>query len=92
MCWAVQAMTPPADSSNMKTKKAEEISFKRGYFMAVANLMQLHDASVIAVDVLRAYGPVDLRGIDENDRRILRPLIAELKRQAFTTEGTGGMR
>lgn len=59
----------------------EQLEFKRGYFLAVANIMQTHDASVIAVDVLRAYGHVDLRGIDEHDKNILRPLIAELKRQ-----------
>lgn len=60
----------------------EELEFKRGYFLAVANIMQTHGEDVIAIDVLRAYGPVDLVGIDSYDKTILRPLIAELKRQA----------
>jgi hypothetical protein len=61
--------------------KKEALEFKRGYFMAVANLMQLHDADVIAGDVLSAYGHVDLKGIDEHDRKLLRPLIREIKRR-----------
>lgn len=61
-------------------RMTENMEFKRGYFLAVANLVRMYDASTIAGHVLGAYGQLDLAGIDEQDRRVLRPIIAELKR------------
>lgn len=58
----------------------DSMEFKRGYFLAVANIARMYDAPTIAEHVLGAYGQLDLTGIDEEDRKVLRPIIAELKR------------
>ena len=63
------------------TKEQElELEFRRGYYLATANIMRTHDADVIAADVLHSYGKPDLKGIDPLEIKILKPIIAELRR------------
>jgi hypothetical protein len=57
-----------------------DIAFRQGYYLAVATLMRQHDQEVMARDLLKAYGGVDFRGIDPMERKILKPIAAEIKR------------
>lgn len=58
-----------------------ELAMRRGYYLAVANLMRLHDQDVMARDVLRQYGKVDFKGIDPLEIEILKPIYAEMRRR-----------
>ena len=64
----------PIDEDRLDTE------FRRGYYMAVANLMRLHDCDVLARDTLAAYGKFDARGIAHCDLKVLRRLARETKR------------
>jgi hypothetical protein len=57
------------------------IEFKRGYYLAVANIILTHGESVIAEDVLKNYGKVDFKGIDPYDIEVLKPIAAEIARK-----------
>lgn len=46
-----------------------DTEFRRGYYLAVAELVRRHDEPTIAADLLVQYGPVDLSGIDREDAR-----------------------
>lgn len=56
------------------------LEFKRGYYIAVANMVRLHRCEVEARDTLEAYGKIDFVGIDPYDVKTLKPLAAESKR------------
>lgn len=56
-----------------------DLEFRRGYYIAVANIMRTHGADVIAKDVLRGYGNVDFEGIDPYDVKVLQPLADDIK-------------
>ena len=69
----------------MTAKKLEaklESAFRRGYYLATANIMRTHDQDVIAEDVLRQYGAVNFRGIDPMEIKILKPIAAEMRRKS----------
>jgi hypothetical protein len=63
------------------SKRSGSKDFRNGYYCAVATLIQTHGEHVQAEDVLRAYGPVDMRGVDEFDAKLLRPVVAEIRRK-----------
>lgn len=48
-------------------------AFRQGYYCAVASLKRMHDSG-LEEELLRAYGKVDLTGIDEYDAVIIRKL------------------
>jgi hypothetical protein len=62
-------------------KRSRSKDFRNGYYCAVATLIITHDAHVQAEDVLRAYGPIDMCGVDEFDAKMLRPVVAEIRRK-----------
>lgn len=68
----------------MNNESNLELEFRRGYYLAVANILRTHGATQIAEDVLKAYGPVDLKGIDPMEVKLLKPIAKELKRKATT--------
>jgi hypothetical protein len=57
-----------------------ELEFRRGYYLAVANLMRLHGSEVEARDTLSNYGKFNPEGIEEYDLKVLRPLAKEIER------------
>lgn len=61
--------------------KQAELEFRRGYYLATANIMRTHGQDVIAMDVLRQYGNVNFSGIDPMEVKILKPLAREIRRQ-----------
>lgn len=63
------------------------VEFKRGYYMAVANLIRQHDQPVMARDVLSAYGNVSFKGIDRMDVATLKPIAAEIRRTEKLLKG-----
>lgn len=66
----------------MTHKDELALEFRRGYYLATANILTLHGADVAAQDVLKAYGAVDFDGIDPYDRAKLQPIADELNRKA----------
>lgn len=54
----------------------DELSFRRGYYVAVAELIRTHDQPTIACDLLRQFGAINFDGIDEYDRTALEAAIA----------------
>ena len=64
------------------SKATPELEFRRGYYLATANLMKMHGQSTMAQDLLRNYGAVNFRGIDAIDVDVLRPIAAEIRRKA----------
>lgn len=53
-----------------------ETNLRRGYYLAVANLVRLYDQPSMVADLLKQYGPVDWSGIDEMDRTVLEPHLS----------------
>jgi hypothetical protein len=66
----------------MTNEQDAELEFRKGYYLATANILRTHDQSVIAEDVLKAYGAVDFKGIDPMEIKLLKPIAAELKRKS----------
>lgn len=61
-----------------------ETAFRQGYYLAVANLMRMHDQETMAVDVLRQMalnGKPEWGGIDPYDKKELVPIFKELRRR-----------
>lgn len=61
----------------------DELSFRRGYYLAVANLVRMHDQPTIAAELLDEFGPLNLDGIDEFDIHTfeISRVIEEVKRR-----------
>ncbi len=59
--------------------------FNRGYLIATANIVHLHNEDCIAADVLRELGEsegiIKRLGMDDYDAKILRKLFREIKRR-----------
>jgi hypothetical protein len=67
----------------MTREQQIETAFRQGYYLAVANLMRMHDQEVMAVDVLRQIEPTgraNWNGIDPYDRKDLTPIFKEIRR------------
>lgn len=64
----------------MTKEKQSEVEFRRGYYLAVANLMRLHGCEVQARDTLMNYGGFNPEGIEEYDLDVLCPLAKEAAR------------
>lgn len=64
----------------MNMEQKLELEFRRGYYLAVANLMRLHGCDVEARETLSQYGHFNPEGIEEYDLKILRPLAKEIER------------
>jgi hypothetical protein len=62
--------------------KRDEAQFERGYVCAVAEIIRTHDEGVVAKDVLRGMLPINWRNIDEYDRKALKDVRADLRREA----------
>ena len=65
-------------------EQTTEIAFRQGYYLAVANLMRLHDQEIMAVDVMRQIEPdgrARWRGIDPYERKTLAPIFREIRRR-----------
>lgn len=65
----------------MKATRARQeqdaLLFRQGYYLAVANLMRMHDQPTIAADLLRNFGKLDLSGIDQHDADVLKQFVNE---------------
>ena len=55
--------------------KNNDLDFRRGYYMAVAEIVRQFDEPTLAYSILRSYGELDFRGIDEADVVVLRRLV-----------------
>lgn len=70
----------------MTETKAEKRAFQAGYLIAVANIVNLHDETVIAEDVLNELGicrsTMERMGLSDYDRKPLRKLFREIERKA----------
>ena len=53
----------------------DELWFRRGYYMAVANIMRMRDEPTIAAEVLTGYGGINLDGIDDADLPYINQVI-----------------
>lgn len=51
-------------------KRVSDISFKQGYYCAVANLKSMHDTG-LEKELLRAYGSINFDDIEEHDVKAL---------------------
>jgi hypothetical protein len=70
--------------NHMTHEQQIETAFRQGYYLAVANLMRMHDQEAMAVDVLRQIEPsgrANWKGIDLYDRKTLTPVFKELRRR-----------
>lgn len=54
-----------------------ERDFRRGFYLAAAEVVRTHDQPTIAADLLRIFGPVNFDGIDGYDREVLEPIAVE---------------
>jgi hypothetical protein len=66
----------------VKVNKHESAQFERGYVCAVAEIIRTHGEDVVAKDVLRGILPINWRNIDEYDRKTLKDVRADLRREA----------
>ena len=57
------------------------LDFKRGYYLAVSNLVSMRGISSQTVELLRNYGPVDMRGIGAYDREVLAPVVKIIRQE-----------
>lgn len=58
-----------------KRRTEWERGFTDGYICAVANIIRTHDFPVVAKDVLKQFGKVDLRKVNKEDREIIKTLV-----------------
>jgi len=64
------------------TKEQElELEFRRGYYLACANIMRTHHCDMTTGDVFKQYGKPNFKGIDPMEIKILKPIAAELRRK-----------
>ena len=52
--------------------KAWNKGFRDGYFCAVANILRTHGEDVVARDVLRGFGAVDIENLNPDDFEVLK--------------------
>ena len=65
----------------MKKESKSDLAFRQGYYCATANIIATHGETVIAEDVLKAYGRVNFSGIDAYDVKKLKPIADEIARK-----------
>lgn len=71
-------------------QKLDELTYRQGYYLAVAVHIQQHGEGTTAVDLLKEYGEINMRGIDPHDQKILASTAKEVRRlKNLTNGGTG---
>jgi hypothetical protein len=66
----------------MTEAQKSELEFRRGYYLAVANIIRTHCEYTVAEDVLRGYGTIDFKGIDPLEIKLLKRVASEIKRKS----------
>ncbi len=62
-------------SGQEKVNMSDELSFRQGYYCALATIMRQHDEPVVVKDALLAYGKFIPAGIEPYDLEVLKPVL-----------------